>query len=157
MRVFLNQGRGEGIRNRSHQDGSFSLQGKAAGQTAGIEIDDDNAGKTDETAQELLHGEFFITKNKTGQHDGDKGLRTVDDGRLNTGGVSQTHVEEDVLDNSLYHTQLADHSPGTFLGEERFVGDQTAEDGGQDTGNNKANACEQMRDATSSAPMPNHS
>ena len=68
----IDQHRGHSVRKLRDQNKSFSCKPKTCIQRISHEIDHDHAAKTEDTAEHLSPGHFFLVKNKAGQQDRNK-------------------------------------------------------------------------------------
>ena len=89
-------------------------------------VDDDHAGKTHRTAQDLGTGQFVIAVDEVGQNDGQKSFRSVEDRAFHTCGVGQADVEKHIFQRRLHESQQEDRRERLparqdlpFVGEER--------------------------------------
>ena len=100
----IDQHRGHSVRKLRDQNKSFSCKPKTCIQRISHEIDHDHAGKTEDTAEHLSPGHFFLVKNKAGQQDRNKIPKTCDNSAFYTRGMCHTYIKEEILTYRLSHT-----------------------------------------------------
>jgi len=117
---------------------SLSIPGKTAAQSAAGQVDENDAPKTQHTAQRLAGGKLLLSENKARDQDGDKAVGAADDAPLHPRGVGKADIIEDILDHRLDHGHHQHIAPGLTGGKQSFFPDQTAEYDTQHTCNGKA-------------------
>src|SRR5690606_6775108 len=90
---------------RGAHDAAFAQQGEAEVQSLRIQVDDHDARKADQAAQDAIVAEAIVLVDEVRQQYAEEGAGCIQDGRLDARGVAEADVEEYVLQGRLGEAQ----------------------------------------------------